>query len=136
MISYFANISEDNIVLNVIVIPSENSDQGQEFINEELGLQGTWIETDIYSRYGIKYQEDGITPTDGPPLRYTYATVGYIYDPELDVFYPPQPIENPSWIFNPEKMIWVPPIPMPETGGPWLWNEELVDWEKVVPEDE
>lgn len=136
MISYFANISENNIVLNVIVIPSENSNQGQEFINEELGLQGTWIETDIYSRYGIKYQEDGITPTDDPPFRYTYATIGYIYDPELDAFHPPQPIENPSWIFNREKMIWVPPIPMPETEGTWEWNEELGNWQEAIIEDE
>lgn len=47
-----------------------------------------------------------------------------------DKWAPPQPFH--SWEWNGEE--WAAPIPMPETDGPWIWNEELGNWEEVIPE--
>lgn len=44
-----------------------------------------------------------------------------------------KPAPFPSWQLD-ENFDWQPPIPMPETGGLWIWNEELGDWEEVAPE--
>lgn len=43
--SHFAKINENNIVEDVIVIPESESIRGQEYINNDLGISGTWIQT-------------------------------------------------------------------------------------------
>lgn len=43
------------------------------------------------------------------------------------VFSAPQPM--PSWVFDFEKFYWIPPKPIPEGNGPFIWNEDKLDWE-------
>lgn len=126
MLGYFAKISETNIVENVVIIPDEQIERGDEYLSIDLQLGGKWIQTDPLSRGGIKYENDGVTTTNLPTLRYTYASIGYLYHPDLDIFTPPKPY--PSWILNSNTAEWQPPTPMPETGGPWEWNEESLSW--------
>ena len=80
--AHFARI-DDNIVRQVIVIsddvcpdPAPNNEAaGQQFINNVLGLSGTWKQTSYNGSF-----------------RGVYAGVGYTYDPDLDVFVaPPEP---------------------------------------------
>lgn len=108
---YFAKI-ENNIVTNVIVLSDENKHNGAYYIQNVLGLSGEWIETSIDNEF-----------------RQWYASPGFIYDRENDLFYPPQP--TPSWVLNKEKWIWEAPIPYPEDDE-WVyyWEEEQLNWIK------
>lgn len=36
----------------------------------------------------------------------------------------------PSWKVT-DTFDWEAPIPMPETDGPWIWNEGLGNWEEL-----
>jgi hypothetical protein len=58
-------------------------------------------------------------------IRKQYAGMGYIYNPDADVFISLSPFD--SWLLN-ETFDWAPPIPKPEEGF-WNWKEETLSWE-------
>lgn len=115
--AHFAEIDENNIVQQVIVIDNqycpgdfpESEAIGQAFI-ESIGLSGTWKQCSYNNNF-----------------RNIYPGFGHLYLPEEDVFIAPQPFS--SWTLD-ENYDWVAPIPMPETGGPWIWNENQQQWEE------
>jgi hypothetical protein len=110
--AHFAEIDENNVVLRVLVVDNEQEHRGQEFLAEDLGLGGRWIQTSYHGN-----------------IRKMYAGIGYIYNEELDIFIPPKPYE--SWIFNNELEQWEPTIGMPiyEEGKAYLWNEDTQSWD-------
>jgi hypothetical protein len=116
--AYFAQLDEDNIVVNVIKV--DNSDCLLDGIeDEETGIAfcnslipGTWIQTSYNDR-----------------IRKNYAGIGYSYDSELDAFIPPRPFL--SWEMNESTCRWEPPYPKPEEGM-WQWNEETLAWEAAT----
>jgi len=63
----------------------------------------------------------------GTPFRKNYAGIGFTWDESRDAFIPPQPF--PSWILNEETCLWDSPIPYPEDGNHYTWNEEEQNWE-------
>lgn len=116
--SHFAQI-ENNQVVRVIVAE-------QDFIN--LGVVGdpaSWRQTSYNTRGNVHYGADG-QPDDGVPLRGNFAGVGFIYDPANDVFYQPQPY--PSWQLNTLTWLWEAPIPMPNDGQRYTWDENTQNW--------
>ena len=66
----------------------------------------------------------------GTPFRGNYAGVGYIYDEQLDCFYRPQPF--PSWSFNSDVLDWDAPIPKPDDGADYYWDEDGQTWVEIV----
>lgn len=116
--SHYAKIL-DGKVLQVIVADAEFF---EEFIDSS---PGTWLQTSYNTRGGIHYGKDG-KPDGGIALRGNYAGIGFIYDSENDVFYPPKPF--PSWLISAPDWTWRAPVPMPETGGPYEWDEESQSW--------
>lgn len=129
--AHFAEINKDGMVLRVLVVDNENENNGQDFLANDMNLGGIWIQTSYNSKGGIHYLADGITPSGKPHLRYNYASYGYTYDSIRDAFIPPKPFN--SWILDEETCWWKPPIPEPETGGPWEWDEELGEWKEIIP---
>jgi len=119
--AHFAKV-EDGLVTQVIVIDDSVEETGQDFINNELKLEGTWIQTSYNTRAGQH-------ANGGTPLRKNYAGIGYSYDAELDAFLPPKPYE--SWILDEEKCIWNPPVPFPGDDS-YRWDEESVSWVQVT----
>jgi hypothetical protein len=109
--AHFAEIDNNNVVLRVLVVDNEQEHRGQEFLAEDLGLGGRWIQTSYNANF-----------------RKMYAGIGYTYNEELDIFVPPKPYE--SWIFNNELEQWEPTIGMPiyEEGKAYLWDEENQVW--------
>ena len=99
--AYWARIGENNIVEEVTV--------GDSVDWLEANIGGTWLETFA----------------DGSQ-RYNFAGRGFTYDSELDAFIPAQPFA--SWLLDEETCQWQPPVPMPSTGGPYTWDEEVIDW--------
>ena len=115
--AHFAQI-QNGIVTQVIVISNEDAPDpypasealGQAFI-ASLGLGGDWVQTSYHGSF-----------------RAHYAGIGFTYDEANDVFYPPQPF--PSWTLD-EAWNWQPPVPYPDDGGQYVWDEDSLAWVEV-----
>ena len=128
--AHFAEIDDDNIVLRVLVVHNDDEHRGQEFLADDLGLGGTWIQTS-YNTFGGKHYDPATGLEDSKPqLRYNYAGYDFTYDRENDAFIPP-PL-YPSFVLNETTMRYEPPIPYPtgKKGGPtrYKWDEENGNW--------
>lgn len=104
--AHFAKI-ENNIVTQVLVVHNDLEHRGADFLANDLGLGGTWIQTSYNSNF-----------------RKQYASVDFTYDAINDVFISPQPY--PSWALD-NEFNWQPPTPMP-TEGKWYWDEDEQVW--------
>jgi len=109
--AHFAEIDSNNIVLRVVVVPDEEEHRGQDFLANDVGLGGTWIQTSYNNN-----------------IRKQFANIGFIYDSSNDVFICPQPA---SWFVLNETFDWVCPEGInPNTGLP-LTAEEY-EWLATV----
>lgn len=120
--AHFAEINENNVVTQVVVVDDMYENNGQDFLAVTCGLGGTWIKTS-YNTLG------GVHQHGGTPFRKNYAGVGSIYDSELDAFYLPQPY--PSWVLDQESCLWEPPVARPNDGKDYVWNEETTSWDEM-----
>lgn len=116
--AHFAKVIE-GIVTEVIVVDQDVLDTGL------FGDPKLWIQTSYNTRGGVHYSPDG-EPDGGVPLRKNYAGIGYTYDVVLDAFIPPKPFE--SWLLNEETCLWEPPIPYPNDGNMYYWDEDTLSW--------
>jgi len=111
----YANV-ENGIVKEVIVV--DNSiENPQNFIVNQLGIQGTWIQTS-YNTYGGKHL------FGGTPINMNYAGIGYTWDGTG--FAKPQPY--PSWTLDKTTYLWNAPTPMPTDENNYRWDEETLSW--------
>ena len=105
--SHFAKIDSNNIVTDVIVAE-------QDFINSgAVGDSFLWIQTSYNGNF-----------------RKNYAGIGFTYDKERDAFIPPQPY--PSWTLKEDTCLWEAPIPYPDDGNMYEWNETNQEWDEVT----
>lgn len=88
---------------------------------------GEWIQTSYNTRGGVHYSPDTNEPDGGVALRKNYAGIGYTYDKNRDAFIPPKPY--PSWTLNEETCLWDSPVPHPNDGQIYNWNEETQTWD-------
>ena len=115
--SHFAKLDENNIVTFVTV--GRQEDDG--------------LEAELSERTGDVYKQTsyntlgGVHSLGGTPLRKNYAGIGFSYDAERDAFIPPKPYD--SWLLVEETCQWEAPVPYPDDGLIYSWNEELTDWE-------
>lgn len=86
---------------------------------------GEWIQTS-YNTIGGKHA------LGGEPLRKNFAGIGFTYDRERDAFIPPKPF--PSWVLNENTCLWDAPIPVPEDGNKYSWDEEGQQWILITQE--
>ena len=114
--AHFAEIGESNTVLRVLVVGDDEEHRGQEFLADDLGLGGTWIQTSYNTRANV--HTDG-----GTPLHMNYAGIGYSWDGTG--FAAPEPF--PSWSLD-ENYVWQPPTLMPDDGNFYVWDEESLAW--------
>lgn len=113
--SHFARVNAQGIVEQVIVAE-------QDFI-DSLPDATSWVQTS-YNTYGGQHK------SGGTPLRKNYAGIGFTYDPQRDAFYAPQPY--PSWVLNEDTCLWGAPVPMPNDGKQYQWNESTLSWDEVI----
>ena len=115
--TYFALLDDNNIV--VTVVRGRQEDDG--------------LEDELSARTGDRYRQtsyntrNGVHTLGGTPFRKNYAGPGYTYDQQRDAFIPPQPY--PSWQLNDDTCLWQPPIPYPDDGSCYTWNETEQQWE-------
>lgn len=120
--AHFAQIDENNIVVQVLVVGDDQEHRGQDFLASDLNLGGTWVKTS-YNTHG------GVHSNGGTPLRKNYAGIGYTYDAQRDAFIPPKPFN--SWLLNEDTCLWEAPTPMPTEGGPYMWVEDDLNWQVI-----
>lgn len=120
--SHFARVI-DGLVTEVLVIE-------QDVINTGLfGDPSLWLQTSYNTRGGVHYGPDG--QPDGPGFRKNYAGVGFAYDALLDAFIPPKPY--PSWLLDTQTCLWEAPVPYPNNGKLYAWDEQTLSWVEVTP---
>jgi len=117
--AHFAELDENNTVKQVIVVHNnelldngvESEAKGIEFCQSLFG--GEWVQTSYNGN-----------------IRKNYAGIGFTYDEDMDAFIPPKFFD--SWILNEETCLWEAPIPRPNDGKNYYWNEENISWEEIV----
>jgi len=129
--SHFAKLDENNIVTFVTV--GRQEDDGLE---AELTARtgDVYKQTSYNTRGGVHYTDGEPSEDQTKALRFNYAGIGFTYDPERDAFIPPKPFE--SWVLDEDTCLWVAPLPYPEDGATYTWNEELQEWTAVENETE
>ena len=113
--SHFAKV-ENGIVTQVLVIEQDVIDTGA------FGDPALWVQT--------SYRTRGGQHPEGRPLRKNYAGIGFTYDAERDAFIPPQPF--PSWVLNEDTCLWNAPVPYPDYGKPYQWDEANQAWVEIA----
>jgi hypothetical protein len=121
--SHFAKLDANNIVTFVTVGRQEDDGLEEELIAR---TGEVYRQTSYNTRGGVHYTDGEPSEDQSKAFRKNYAGIGYIYDEERDAFIPPQPYE--SWVLNEDTCLWDAPLPYPVAGGPYVWNEEVIDW--------
>lgn len=111
--AHFAQLDENNIVLQVLVTDNDYPNEGYDWLVETLG--GTWVQTSYNAT-----------------IRKNFAGIGYTYDSQRDAFIPPKPFA--SWELDEDICRWVAPIAYPTDGKIYTWNEETLDWIEATNE--
>jgi len=75
--AHFAEIDKEGFVLRVLVVDNSQEERGQEFLANDLGLGGTWIQTSYNAN-----------------IRGKYAGIGDRYDKKKDEFIAPVIIQE------------------------------------------
>ena len=119
--SHFAEIDNNNIVQRVIVAAQDYIDSGV------VGNPDNWVQTSYNTRGGVHYAPNSNEPDGGVALRKNYAGIGDTYDESKDAFIAPKP--HPSWILNEDTCLWETPIPYPDDGKRYKWNEDDQSWD-------
>lgn len=117
--AHFAEIDSNNVVLRVIVVANKDTADAQGIEKESIGkafcerlLGGTWAQTSYNATF-----------------RKHYAGIGYTFDAALNAFIPPKPY--PSWLLNTTTCDWEAPVPYPNDGKRYAWDEATQSWVEV-----
>ena len=120
--AHFAQLNDENLVTQVIVVSNQDTADKDGVENEAIGIEfctnllgGRWVQTSYNAN-----------------IRKNYAGIGYKYDATLDAFIPPQPFE--SWTLNEETAQWEAPTPYPDDGKRYSWDEATTSWVEIVEE--
>ena len=126
--AHYAIIDESNIVTYVHVGKDESDivlDNNGNPINWENYYNAK--RTSYNTNGGIHYVNGIPSQDQSKAFRKNYAGIGFYYDEIRDAFIPPKPY--PSWVLNEDTCLWESPIPYPNDGNNYIWNEEIVNWE-------
>ena len=119
---YFAQLNENNLVVNTIVVSEDNLVYSDGNINED---NGETFCKQLVNDMNSKWKRTSVSGE----FRGRFANIGCTYDENLDVFIDPQPY--PSWSLN-SNTDWESPLgSRPELNEDqvgkylWLWDEDL-----------
>lgn len=129
--AHYAFLDQNNIVTDVIV-GNDEDESGTDWEQYYGDFQGQICKRTSYNtRGGIHYDPNTNTPspTQNKSFRKNYAGISFSYDYVRDAFIPPQPY--PSWTLNEQTCLWDPPVPMPVSVNPYMWDEATLSWVEV-----
>lgn len=117
--AHFAQLDENSIVTQVIVVANEevpDEATGVAFCKSLFGEDSIWVQTSYNNN-----------------IRKRFAGIGMTYDAERDAFIAPKPFQ--SWVLDEQELAWIAPIPKPDDGKRYKWDEETISWvERVLPQ--
>jgi hypothetical protein len=126
--AHFALLDENNIVTFVTV--GRDEDDGKE---AELSARTGQVykQTSYNTRGGVYYtpNTNEPDPDQSKAFRKNYAGLDYEYRSDIDGFVPPKPY--PSWILNETTGLWDAPVPYPNDGKRYEWDEDTQSWVEV-----
>ena len=117
--AHYAFLDENCIVTEVIV----GKDEGENGVDWEQHYGSFRGQTCKRTSYNTK---GGVHSSGGVPFRKNYAGIGYSYDAARDAFIPPKPYL--SWLLNEDSCLWQAPVPMPDDGQQYQWDEDAQQW--------
>ena len=123
--AHFAQLNENNIVTQVIVVNNdktadsngvETESIGVAFCQKLFGSDTNWKQTSYNNNFRVRY-----------------AGIGYYYNESLNAFVPPQPYA--SWTLNNATADWVSPLgaapaltdEQDAAGSYYIWNEDAYE---------
>jgi hypothetical protein len=116
--AHFAKLNNHDIVITVNVVNNsdindlpfpESEPVGIAYLQNLYGPETVWKQTSYNGNF-----------------RARYGGIGSTYSAEYDAFIPPQPY--PSWTFDVTTLNWVAPVPYPNDGGMYIWDENTLSW--------
>ena len=120
--AHFAQLDINNTVIQVIVVHNnelldengaESETKGIAFCQSLFGADSRWKQTSYNGN-----------------IRKNYAGIGYSYDVARDAFVPPRPYA--SWTLVDETCKWAAPVPYPNDGKYYVWDEPTLSWIEVA----
>jgi hypothetical protein len=111
--AHFAKLGVGNIIEQVIVVSNDiaiTEQSGIDFINKLYNTRDAWKQTSYNNNF-----------------RKNFASIGDYYDQQRDAFIPKKLFN--SWILNEDTCNWESPIPYPNDGKVYIWNEKTLSWE-------
>jgi hypothetical protein len=89
---------------------------------------GQWLQTSYNTSGGVHHDPETGEPSEdqSKELRKNFASVGDIYDTELDAFFAQKPFE--SWTKSQTTWEWEAPTPYPSDENRYEWNEATTSW--------
>lgn len=124
--AHYAFLDENNIVTQVIVGKDESVD-GVDWEQHYGAFMGQTCKRTSYNT------RNGVHISGGAPFRGNYAGIGYSYDAQLDAFIPPAPFA--SWVLNESSCQWQAPVPYPDDGLLYYWEEPSGRWQLLPLEE-
>ena len=134
--AHFAKIRKsDNVVVSIHVVNNkaildennlESESKGIELLNYVNGNDSAyyWKQTSYNTRDNVHYFSNN-EPSNQPPFRYNYASVGSLYLSDKDAFTTIKPYE--SYILD-SNIAWIAPISIPNTNN--VSNNEYFSWDE------
>ena len=119
--AHFAKLNETNVVTQVVVVSNddlgnlsfpESEPIGQNLLNIFYSDNSVWRQTSYNGNF-----------------RKNYAGIGYFFDEKRNAFVAPQPFIG--WVLNEETCQWQPPVPYPNDGNLYIWDEATQSWVQV-----
>ena len=119
--AHFAQLDAHGLVAQVIVVNNytidnlpfpESEPVGIAFCQELYGSDTNWAQTSYNANF-----------------RYNYAGIGFVFDSTPlpnGAFVPPKPY--PSWLLNTTTYQWQAPVPYPDDGKTYYWDEATQSW--------
>jgi hypothetical protein len=137
--AHYAFLDDNNIVTEVIVGRDEDevvdgiSDweayygefRGQRCVRASYNTEGG-----VHYFYNDTLETKEASADQSKAFRKNYAGIGFTYDESRDAFIPPSPY--PSWVLNEDTCLWEAPIPYPDDGTDYIWDESTELWIEVT----
>lgn len=130
--AHFAKLTENKIVSSVVyvdnsVLQDENGVEQESLGKAHLEKHNSWpANLWVQTSYNTKNNQHN---DSGTAFRGNYAGIGFTWDSENEIFWPPQPYS--SWTKNVANARWDPPVAQPEpteeqltqiNAGTHIWN--------------
>lgn len=117
--AHFAQLDENNVVVQTIVVSNEVINNLPFPDSEPLGVEFC---KSLYKEQDTVWKQTSYNAS----FRWRYARSGGYYDAANDGFLPPK--VYPSWVVDPATQNWTAPIPYPTDGGVYSWDESNLSW--------